>query len=157
MFKETPSSLRRYFALVAFLCIIASLAQVAVLVLQKTEPAHLSAAASAALLNGLAFGFVAIQFGTLIVKSPGTIRAVLHVSFWADFALGVSFGSLPHGMSDRLGWVIATIIYMYLLHSVTRISDERKGDEPNQLTDPALPPLTPPAVAGDAPSAAADH
>jgi len=155
MFKETPSSLRRYFALVAFLCLITSLLMI--LFHEKAGAAQLSAATYAALLNGLAFAFVAVQFGTLIVKSPGTIKAVLHISFWADFVLGVSFGSLPYGMSDRLGWVIATIIYMYLLHSVTRISGEQKGNVPNQLPDPTSPSVTPPARAGGAPSVGADH
>jgi hypothetical protein len=130
MFKETSSSLRRYFALVAFLCVVTSL--LAILLHEKTGPTQLSGATFAALLTGLAFAIVAVRFGTLIVKSPGTIKAVLHIAFWADFVLGVSFGSLPHGMSDRLGWVIATIIYMYLLQSVTRVSEEQKGNAPNQ-------------------------
>jgi len=155
MFKETPSSLRRYFALVAFLCLIASLSQV--LFHEKTGPAQLSATTFAVLLNGLAFAFVAVRFGTLIIKSPRTIKAALHISFWADCVVGVSFGSLPRGMSDRLGWVIATIIYMYLLHSVTRISDEQQGNLPNQLPDPRSPSVTPPVGAGGAPSVAADH
>ncbi len=157
MFKETPSSLRRYFALVAFLCLIASLSQVAVLFLEKTGRSQLSVATFATLLSGLAFAFVAVRFGTLIAKSPGTIKAVLHVSFWADCIVGVSFGRFPSRMSDRFGWVIATVIYMYLLHSVARISDEQKGNVPNQLPDPTSPSVTPPAGAGDAPSVGADH
>ena len=155
MFKETPSSLRRYFALAAFLCLIASL--LAILFHEKTGPVHSDAATFAVLLNGVAFAFVAVRFGALIVKAPGTIKAVLHVSFWADCVVGVSFSRFPNNMSDRFGWVIAAIIYMYLLHSVTRISDELKGNVPNQLPDPTSPSVTPPAKAGGAPSVAADH
>jgi hypothetical protein len=143
MFKETHSSLRRYFALVAFLCLAASLPSI--FIRGATGPFLFGPSTVVVVLNGVAFAYVAARFGTLIVKSPGTIRAVLHVSFWADCLFGISFGRFPTAMSDRIGWVVAAIIYVYLLRSVTRISDEQNGNLPNQSTDPTLSSVTPAA------------
>jgi hypothetical protein len=99
------------------------------------------------------FAFVAFRFGTLILNSPGTIKAVLHLSFWADCIVGVSFGRFPNQTSDRFGWVIAAIIYVYLLRSVTRIANELKGELSDPAQDPTFAPVTPPAE----PGAAANH
>jgi hypothetical protein len=143
MFKETPSSLRRYFALVAFLCLVGSL--LSIFFHQKAGPAQSDAAKVATLLNGLAFAYVAVRFGTLIVESPKVIRLLLHLAFWADCIVGISFGRFPSTTSDRFEWVIAAIIYVYLLRSVTRISDNLKGNVPNQSSEPTLSSGTSPA------------
>ena len=143
MFKETPSSLRRYFALVAFLCLAASLP--AILIRGPTGLFLFGASAILVVLNGAVFAYVAARFATLIVKSPGTIRGALHFSFWADCLFGISFGRFPIVMSGGIGWVVAAIIYVYLLRSVTRISDEQNGNLPNQSTDPTLSSVTPAA------------
>ena len=119
MLKETPKSLRLYFALVAGMSLLPM--STAIVRGQFSDLVSWSTLLNVAF--SVCFVYIVIRFERLL-RNPTPIKVVLIVSM----ALGViSFVvSLQSGLQTRQvgSFILAMLIFVYLMRSVTRLSNE---------------------------------
>jgi hypothetical protein len=119
MLKETHRSLRQYFAFVA---VISFLSAAGAIISQRWS-ALASWPVAVNTTFCLLFTFVAVRFHRLIAR-PALIRAVLATS--AALSLLGFVLSLRSGIqvSSVATFVVSILIFVYLMRSVTRLSNE---------------------------------
>lgn len=118
--KETPKSLRIYFGLVAAASFYYALAMIAPGVISPLVVVF-------SLVNvvfGVLFTYIVVKFAALLHTKPSFIKKVLAANLMFSvigFALSL-LGGMQLGPVISL--VIAVILYVYLVRSVTRLSSE---------------------------------
>ena len=120
MLKETPKSLRLYFGIVSAFSLLSGIAALA----QSRGSVVVIALSVASIVFGLLFGYVVVKLSELLLNRPSFIKSVLTTNFALSilvFLISLTGGIQP-GPLFRLG--IATLIYFYLVKSVTRLSAE---------------------------------
>jgi len=120
MLKETPRSLRAYFAIVAAYSAFVGVAQVARF---RGSILHLLVGAVTLVLAFL-FAYIVAKFAVLLSRQPSFIKRVLTVSFSVSIVgfLASLFGGLQP--SALFGVIFSALIYFYLTSSVTRLAGE---------------------------------
>lgn len=119
MLKETPKSLRLYFAFIAAI----SLLPIATAVVRGQFSALVSWDMLVNLVFGVAFATIAVRFHQLL-RNPAPIKAVLIVSM---ISMLISFtASLRGGLHTPavIALILSFLIFVYLMRSVTRLSKE---------------------------------
>jgi hypothetical protein len=116
--KETAKSLRLYFGVIAALSFYYALKG-----LRQDETSRLVVAMC--IVNvafGVLFGYIAVRFSYLLQSKPGFLKTVI----WANLLFAVLgfviaiFGGLQP--AHFVGLLLAVLISVYLIRSVTRLS-----------------------------------
>jgi len=131
MLKETPKSLRTYLGIVSALYFImwAGAVSQIILLLHDKPGAHLSPVfllqAAFMVAIAVAYAWITVKFNTLITDNPAMMKAVLHINLAGSVLFAVVYMLL--GLRPNLfGLLISVLIYVYLLKSVDRISNDLK-------------------------------
>jgi hypothetical protein len=131
MLKETSKSLRTYFGIISFLFLVISVL-LAIGASHLSDQKHNNQLLCFLIIQtvfrfclGLAFGFIALKFQSLMREKPELIKNILHI----NFAISMCFQILNFVFTARLGiytFIFSILIYVYLLKSVERISNEMR-------------------------------
>lgn len=135
MLKETPTSLRGYFGLIAILAVLPVVAQISE---GKTDIGSIVVG----LLFGGLYAFVAVRMDYLLSRRPGIIQGVLILNLGLSglaAAAGIMSG---RGLAGLPVVALAFAITAYLLSSVGRLSREASGTFPSKH-NPTAEPVSP--------------
>jgi small basic protein len=120
--KETPKSLRLYFGVVAAVSFYYGVAMVA----QGPLSPLVAVFSALNILFGALFSYIVVKFSALLHTNPSFIKWILAanltfsvVGFGLSLLEGIQFGSV-------VVLVLAVLIYVYLVRSVTRLSNEAR-------------------------------
>jgi len=125
MIEETSRSLRTYFGIVAAISIFAGY----VASTQAHGSLLILTLAAANILLGVLFGYIVFKFAQLLPRKPKFIKSVLIGNFVLSLIIFLlsSVGGLPPSAFWR--FLVAVIVFVYLMKSVTRLSAEAIEDE----------------------------
>ena len=132
MLKETPTSLRAYFGLIAVFSIMPVVAQL-------SESKFDVGSSIVSLLFGGLYSFVAFRLDYLLSERPGFIRGVLILNLVLS-ALAAALGIMGgRGLSGLPFVALAFVITAYLYTSVGRLSREAAGTYASKHNQSAKP------------------
>jgi len=144
MLKETPTSLRAYFGLVAFLSFLPVAAQL-------SEGTFDLIGALVGVAFGTLYAYVAIRMEYLLAKKPGFIRGVLLFNLALSLIAAI-FAALNGQVWSSLPYVaVACAITAYLYSTVRRLSSTIAPiapERPNKAPEPTPGAVTPRATEG---------
>lgn len=132
MFKENSSAVRVVFGVLAFLYALIFAGKVAEVILLLRKNAHVQvsplfiAQALFVLMVAVAYGWVVARFWSLILDRPRAIKVVVHSTYWGSLGFGLIY-LIARAHVNYVGLVVSTIVYIYLISSVNRLSGE-SGD-----------------------------